>query len=89
MMVGDMERLKQHSRGTGYILDGGVECNLVGSRRRIEPADLPDELKRSVMQLLVCRVMSRVPESFDVSAHISSFCVRLSLNSDSEEDLTS
>ena len=60
-MVVDMERLEQHSRGAGYILDSGVECSLVGSRRRIEPADLADELKRGVMQLLVCRMMSGVP----------------------------
>jgi hypothetical protein len=30
-MVVDMERLEQHSRGAGYILDSGIECDLVGS----------------------------------------------------------
>ncbi len=31
VMVGYMEGLEQHPRGTGYILHGGVECHLIGS----------------------------------------------------------
>ena len=72
MMTGDMKGLKQHPGGTGYMLDRGIERNLVRSRGRIESADLPNELKRSVMQLLVGRVMSGVPQSLDVSAHVVS-----------------
>lgn len=78
-MVGDMERLKEYPSGTGYIPNGGVECYLVGSRWGTEPADLPDELEGRVMQLLVCRVMTWVSQSFDVSAHVF-LCVRLRLD---------
>jgi hypothetical protein len=49
MMGCHMEGLEQYPRGTGYIMNGGVEGNLVGSGRCSEPADLPDELKGSVM----------------------------------------
>jgi hypothetical protein len=72
MMVGDMEGLEQYSCGAGDILDRSVKYSLVGSRGRVEAADLPDELQGSVMQFLIRRMMSGIPQALDVSAHVTS-----------------
>jgi hypothetical protein len=72
MMVRDMEGLEQDSCGAGDILDSLIKDNLVGSRGRIEAADLPDELQGSVMQFLIRRMMSGISQALDVTAHVTS-----------------
>jgi hypothetical protein len=65
----ELKRLKQDAGRQSHVLNRGVERHLVGSGWGIEAADLADELKRGVVQLLVGWSMLRVSQLFDVPAH--------------------
>src|SRR5207245_1383468 len=46
-----------------------IERHLVGLRRRVEAADLADELQRRVVQLVISGLAVGLPQTLDVSAH--------------------
>jgi len=61
--------LEQLPPGRRHVLDSLIEGHLVRFRRRIEAADLADELQGRAVELLVGGLLVRAAESFDVSAH--------------------
>src|SRR5918999_3257893 len=73
MMMGPMcahvEMVKEPPTRFRDVADGGVESVLIGARWSVEAADLPDELKRGVMQLLIAWRVTRGPQPLDVTAH--------------------
>ena len=69
-MVAYMERLEQNASCRCHVSNRRVKRILVGARGGVEAADLADELERRVVQLLVGWRVPRVPEPFDVSAHV-------------------
>jgi hypothetical protein len=72
-----MEMVKEPPARFGDVADGGVESVLIGARWSVEAADLPNELKRGVMQLLIARGVTRGSQALDVPAHgipTSRFC---------------
>jgi hypothetical protein len=64
-----MERLKQDAGRSGHISHRRVEGILISAGWSSEAADLPDELKRRVVQLLVGRCVLRMTQPLDVPAH--------------------
>ncbi len=54
-MAANLQRVEERPRRAGHVSNGALERILVGSRGRAKPADLADELKRGVVQLLIAR----------------------------------
>jgi hypothetical protein len=67
-----VQGIEQRAGRGGHIANGGIERLLIHAGGGVEPADLPNELERRVMQLLIARSVSRDPEPLNVSAHVSS-----------------
>jgi hypothetical protein len=67
-----VEGLEQQPGRSGHVSNRGVESVLVRAGRGVEATDLPHELERRIVKLLVGRRVFRVSQSFDVSAHINS-----------------
>jgi hypothetical protein len=61
-----IEELPGNLRNT---TDSAVKRHFVGPGRRAKSADLTDELKGGIIQLLIRWGAVRLPEYFDVSAH--------------------
>ena len=71
-LVAGAERLEQHASRPGHVSNRGVERILVRAGRSVEAADLADELKRCLVQLLIGGCVLRMPQPLDVPAHVSS-----------------
>lgn len=65
-----LEIVKEPPTRPRHLADRGVERLLVGVRRGMKAADLPNELERGVVELLVCGGVPRGPEPLDVPAHV-------------------
>jgi hypothetical protein len=70
VVCSDMEIVKEPPACSCHLTDRGVEHLLVGVRGSMETADLPNELERGVVQLLVGGGVPRGSEPFDVPAHV-------------------
>ena len=62
--------MNQPVRG-GNLVDGVIECLLVGARGAIHAAQFPDELQRRGADFLVSGWWLEIGERLDVSAHVS------------------
>lgn len=69
-MVADVERLEQRPRRSGHFSNRCVKHVLIDPGRSLKPADLADELKRGIVELLVGWGVTRASQSLDVPAHV-------------------
>jgi hypothetical protein len=65
----NLQRVKQSPTGRSDFPDRLIERRLIGLRRRVEPADLPNELKGGVVKLLLTWLFMWTSQPLDVSAH--------------------
>ena len=63
--------MNQPVRGGSNLVDGVIECLLVGARGAIHAAQFPDELQRRGADFLVSGWWLEIGERLDVSAHVS------------------
>jgi hypothetical protein len=68
---GHVEMVEEPPTRFGDVADRGVERLQVGTRGCVKAADLPNELKCGVVQLLIRWCVVRGSEPFDVPAHMS------------------
>jgi hypothetical protein len=64
-----MEMVKELPTRFGDVADGGVEGVLIGARWSVEAADLPNELERGVVKLLIAGRVTWGSQPLDVPAH--------------------
>jgi hypothetical protein len=67
-----MERPEELSGNCRHVVHRLIEGRLVGLGRRIETADLANELQSGVVKLLVGWSMVWMPQPLDVPTHCSS-----------------
>jgi hypothetical protein len=69
MRASNLQRPEQSSTCCRDVPDRFMEGRFVSPRRGVEPADLPNELQRGIVQLLLGRHLVWAPQLLDVSAH--------------------
>src|SRR2546426_162288 len=72
LLATNLERLEYHPTCRGHLAHGRVERGLIGLRRRVEAADLTNELESGVVELGIGRSVIGVPQPFDVPTHVKS-----------------
>src|SRR5437867_6395982 len=65
----DVKRPEQHPASGGHILNRPLKGCLIGLRRSVKSADLPDKLERRVVELVIRGLAIGLAQPFDVSAH--------------------